>query len=239
MLSPMMTVFVLAVLWLIVVVPMLVRRNDEKRRERTVDGFGRAMRALGRSVPSASRAEVFVPRERPAAPAERAAPAARRDAPVSTRRPVPAAQEALMHPVDRSHMSAARAQMMARRRRSLTILAGGSALFFLLALVMGGAMWFLALPFLAGLGGYVYFLRTQAVRDRDRRVNRREHAVARRSTGYDATDTEQIARFEEAPATMVRIDDDDIELHNMDTIDLTGLYTEDATAEQTAQRRAS
>jgi hypothetical protein len=226
----MMTVFVLAVLWLIVVVPMLVRRNDEKRRERSVDGFGRAMRALGRSAPT-TRAEVFVPRERRAASARATA--------VPTRRPVPAAQEALMHPVDRSSMSEARAQMMARRRRSLSILVGGSAFFFLLALIMGGAMWFLALPFLAGLGGYVYFLRTQAVRDRDRRVTRREHAVAHRSTGYDATATGEIARFEEAPASMVRIDDDDLELHNMDTIDLTGLYTEDATAEETAQRRAS
>ncbi|HJQ42537.1 MAG TPA: hypothetical protein VJ831_05600 [Jatrophihabitantaceae bacterium] len=231
----MMTVFVLAVLWLIVVVPMLVRRNDEKRRERSVDGFGRAMRALGRRAQT-SRAEVFVPRERPAAAAaaERRA-SARTDVP--TRRPVPAAQEALMHPVDRSHMSAARAHMMARRRRSLSILGIGSAFFGFLALIFGGMLWFLALPFLAGLGGYVYFLRTQAVRDRDRRVNRREHAVARRSTGYDAT--EEIARFEEAPSSMVRIDDDDIELHNLDTIDLTGLYSEDASGEETAQRRAS
>ena len=142
-----------------------------------------------------------------------------------------------MHPVDRSHMSAARAQMMARRRRSLSILGVGSVFFGLLALFFGGMLWFLALPFLAGLAGYVYFLRTQAVRDQDRRANRREHAVARRTTGYDAT--EEIARFEDAPASMVRIDDDDIELHNLDTIDLTGLYSEDASAEQTAQRRAS
>ena len=36
----------------------------------------------------------------------------------------------------------------------------------------------------------------------------------------------------------MRIDDDDIELHNMDTIDLTGLYQE-SLAEASAQRRAS
>ena len=34
-----------------------------------------------------------------------------------------------------------------------------------------------------------------------------------------------------APESVVRIDDDDIELHSMDTIDLTGLYNEDATAD--------
>ena len=59
MLSPMMTVFVLAVLWLIVVVPMIVRRNDERKRDRSVAGFGRSMRALGRRAPG-PRAEVFV-----------------------------------------------------------------------------------------------------------------------------------------------------------------------------------
>ena len=36
----------------------------------------------------------------------------------------------------------------------------------------------------------------------------------------------------------MRIDDDDIELHNLDTIDLTGLYN-DELAEAAAQRRAS
>ncbi|MDT4975508.1 MAG: hypothetical protein QOG98_1266, partial [Pseudonocardiales bacterium] len=95
MLSPMMTVFILAVLWLIVVVPMVVRRNDERRRDRSVDGFGRAMRALEQRDPAAAhpgarRSDVFVPRERRAA-----TPA------TATRRPVPAAQEALMYPVDR------------------------------------------------------------------------------------------------------------------------------------------
>ena len=36
----------------------------------------------------------------------------------------------------------------------------------------------------------------------------------------------------------MRIDDDDIELHNMDTIDLTGLYN-GGLAEAATQRRAS
>jgi hypothetical protein len=224
----MMTVFVLAVLWLIVVVPMLLRRNDERRRERSVDGFGKLMRAMGRRPQdAASRPDVFVPRERRAAAAT-AAPA---------RRPVPAAQEALMYPVDRSEMSAARVQMMARRRRSLGILGAGTVIFGLLGAVMGGVMWLLAAPFILGLAGYTYFLRTQALRDRDRRSTRLERASSRQHVGYDAT--EELERFERVPESVVRIDDDDLELHNMDTIDLTGLYTEEGADEPATQRRAS
>jgi hypothetical protein len=223
----MMTVFVLAVLWLIVVVPMLVRRHDERRRERSVAGFGRMMRAMGRRPQdAASRPEVFVPRERRAAAT--AAPA---------RRPVPAAQEALMYPVDRSEMSAARAQMMTRRRRSLGILGIGSLVFGVAGVLLGGVMWLVAAPFLVGLAGYTLFLRSQALRDRDRRSTRLERASSRRRTGYDAT--EELERFEHAPESVVRIDDDDLELHNMDTIDLTGLYTEEAAEPNATQRRAS
>jgi len=225
-LSPFMTVLVLVVLWLIVVVPMVLRRSDERRRERSVDNFGRAMRALGRRSTAAgdTRAEVFVHRP-PATPL--AAP---------NRRPVPAAQEALMYPPDRSELSEARAQMLARRRRSLTILAAGSFLFGLLALVVGGAMWLLATPFLVGLAGYLWFLRSQALRDRSRRENRQSRAASRRPIGYDATAED--ARFDDAPDSVVRIDDDDVELMSMDTIDLTGLYQEDL-APAAAERRAS
>jgi hypothetical protein len=226
MLSPLMTVVVLTVLWLIVVVPMVVRRTDERRRERSVNGFGRAMRALGRNASTVgeSRAEVYVPRQNRA---KLAAPA---------RRPVPAAQEALMYPPDRSELSAARTQMLARRRRSLSVLVGGSALFGLLALIMGGVMWVLATPFLLGVVGYMWFLRNQAMRDRARRENRQVRAARRRPEGYDVT--EEVARVDEAPDSIVRIDDDDVELMSMDTIDLTGLYTEEL-APAAAQRRAS
>jgi membrane protein implicated in regulation of membrane protease activity len=226
MLSPFMTVVVLTVLWLIVVVPMVLRRNDERRRERSVDGFGRAMRALGRRpvVADDARSEVYVPRQHRA---QLAAPA---------RRPVPAAQEALMYPPDRSELSAARAEMLARRRRSLSILVGGSFLFGMLALIVGGAMWLLAAPFLIGAAGYLLFLRNQALRDRARREVRQARAHARRPAGYDAT--EEVGRFEQAPESVVRIDDDDVELMSMDTIDLTGLYNEEL-APAAAQRRAS
>ncbi len=63
MTSPMLTVVVLAVLWLIVVVPMIVRRNDDRARDRSVEGFGRAMRALTRRHVALSRPV----RSRPAA----------------------------------------------------------------------------------------------------------------------------------------------------------------------------
>jgi hypothetical protein len=194
MLSPFMTVVVLTVLWLIVVVPMVLRRSDERQNR---------------------------------ARAPLAAPA---------RRPVPAAQEALMYPPDRSELSAARAQMLARRRRSLGILVGGSALFGMLALIMGGVLWLLAAPFLLGVAGYVLFLRNQALRDRVRRENRQLRATSRRTSGYDAT--EDLSRFEQAPESIVRIDDDDVELMSMDTIDLTGLYNEDLEP-AASQRRAS
>jgi hypothetical protein len=144
-------------------------------------------------------------------------------------------EEALMYPVDRSDMSPARVQMMARRRRSLIILGLGSAVSFVLALVVGGPMWVPALLFIAGLGGYVYFLRSQVLRDQERRQARQVRAEARGSAGYDATE-----RLDEPmPESTVRIDDDDFALHNHDTVDLTGLYDEDAYAATEAQRRAS
>jgi len=234
-LSPMMTVAVLVVLWLIVVVPMVLRRSDERRRERTVDGFGRAMRALGRRPHSLRDADVFVPAEHRVL-AEPEPEVTLQPPSLPTRRPVPAAQESLMHPVDRAEMSEARTAMMRRRRRSLGILGAGSVVFTLAALVTGGLVWLLAALFLTGLSGYLLFLRSQAMRDRERRAIRLQRAVRSRPAGYEATAQEPAFA---APAdSVVRIDDDDIELHSMDTIDLTGVYSEDLTAD-TAARRAS
>lgn len=226
MLSPFMTVVVLVVLWLIVVVPMVLRRGDERRRERSVDGFGRAMRALGRraGTPGDVHADVYVPRQNRA---QLAAPECR---------PVPAAQEALMYPPDRSELSEARTRMLARRRRSLGTLIGGSVIFTLLAFLMGGLMWLVAVPFLLGFVGYVWFLRNQALNDRARRETRQLRAAARRPASYDVT--EEVGRFEAPAESVVRIDDDDVELMSMDTIDLTGLYNEDM-APASSQRRAS
>jgi hypothetical protein len=240
--SPFVTVGVLTVLWLIVVVPMVVRRNDELARDRSVRQFGRAMRALGRrsdvlahprrgedGTSSVAENDVFIAGGRP--PAD--------DPALAVRRPVPAVQEALMHPVDRSEMSAARAAMMARRRRSLTVLGVGSLVTTLFALVAGGLVWLFALMFLAGLGGYLMFLRSQALKDRERRADRRERFASAPVHGYDVS--EQPEHFVELDETVVRIDDDDIRLQTMDTIDLTGLYEElhDGLAEPLVERRAS
>ncbi len=248
MTSPMLTVLVLAVLWLIVVVPMIVQRNDDRARDRSVEGFGRAMRALTRrhvalSQPVRSRSDgAGAPRGRgvQVLRAETSVPGTRRlDLAPAVRRPVPAAEEALMHTVDRSDMSAARARMMARRRRSLTILSLGSVVTLVLAVVMGGSLWVPALLFVTGLGGYVYFLRGQAIRDRERRQARQLRAAGRRSheRDYDATDIAE--RMSVAADSAVRIDDDDVELHNLDTVDLTGLYDEQAGSGPVAERRAS
>ncbi len=231
--SPMMTVIILLVLWAIVVVPMVVRRNDEAKRERSIAEFGRGMRALGRRASARDDADVFVPRPSPEPESSGPAPAP------AGRRPVPAAQEALMYPPDRAELSEARTAMMARRRRSLAVLAGGSVLFGLLALLMGGAMWLLALPFLLGLGGYVWFLRSQALHDRARRANRQARAAERHHAGYDATEDYDEYAEPLSAGTVVRIDDDDLDLHSMDTIDLTGLYSEESELESMRQRRAS
>jgi hypothetical protein len=230
MLSPMMTVIVLAVLWLIVVVPMIFRRHDEGARERSVARFGRSMRALGRRAHAPREsAEVYVPSARPAQP-QRA---------VSTRRPVPAAEEALMYPVDHAEMSEARAAMMARRRRSLGMLGIGSVVLVPTAMITGGLMWLIAAPFAFGLAGYLLFLRSQAQRDRDRRYQRQQRASERRVRGRDVTAYAEPAMLApEQAESVVRIDDEDIELQNLDTVDLTGLYSEEL-AEPAAQRRAS
>ena len=83
-----------------------------------------------------------------------------------------------MYPVDRSEMSAARAQMMARRRRSLGILVGGTVLSGMLALRhRRPAVAARRAVRCSGCAGYVYFLRSQALHDRDRRER---SAAARR-----------------------------------------------------------
>jgi len=233
--TPILTVVVLAVLWLIVLVPMIVQRGDDRAQNRSVEGWGRAMsalsrqpaprstRQLGRADPAARttvlprvsgpRSELFVPGRRPAP---------RNVAPV-TRHPVPAAKEALMYPVDRSEMSPARRAMLDRRKHSLAVLIIGSLIAVGLALAFGGPVWVLAVGFLAGLGGYLVFLRRQVVQDRDRRAGRLARAASRESFGYDAT-AAPLGLVSPMLGADVSIDDDDLSLETMDTIDLTGLY---------------
>lgn len=247
MTSPMVTVIVLAVLWLVVVVPMVLQRKDERADERSVERFGRAMALLGsrgaltqsargrrvadpadpgdatmvlaRTAPSSP--EIFVSGEHQGESAARAQRAV--SASVASRRPVPVAKEALMHPVDRSEMSAARAQMLARRRRSLTVLGAGTALSLLLLVVRGGTLVTVAAAMFAlGLAGYLWFLRSQAQRDAARRASRLARAShSRLAESHDAFDAEYSAHYSD---TVVALDDDSVEFDHLDTVDLTGLY---------------
>jgi hypothetical protein len=236
MLSPMMTVVVLAVLWLIVVIPMLVKRKDDRAGERSVARFGGAMRALsaGRSLASLTRPARIDDETRPERSRAQASrtqvfvPGGSASVPSAARRPVPAAMEAVMYPdqVDKADMSEARQQMMARRRRSLTLLGAGAVLGLLWGVMAGGLLaWIVGVAFTAGLAGYLMFLRNQALRDRERRSARLERSGLTQHRSYDVT--ESIPRYVD-DENVVRIDDDDAQLHGMaDTVDLTGLYTDE------------
>jgi hypothetical protein len=196
MFSPMMTVVVLAVLWLIVVIPMIVKRNDDRAGERSAARFGSAMRALSvkrplptltRSVPQDDQddhrdtridthAQVFVPGN-----ASRAS---------AGRRPVPAAMEATMYPdrIAKADLSEARRQMMARRRRSLILLTAGTVLGLLWTVAAGGALAMtVGVVFTLSLAGYLLFLRNQALRDRERRESRLQRSGVQTGHGYDVT----------------------------------------------------
>jgi hypothetical protein len=242
--SPFVTVIVLTILWLVVVVPMIVRRGDEAARTRSLSRLRAGKRAIGPvSVATASvgpsplhggksaSIEAPVGGSRRTV-AESGADGSSRMLADAVRRPVLAAEEATMRSVQPPEMSAPREAMMRRRRRSLSILGVGSVITVLLAAVTGGASWLVAGAFVLGLVGYLYSLRKQALRDRDRRAARQLRAAHRPS---EVDDTRPA--FVRAPDSMVRIDDEDIELYAMDTVDLTGVY-DDGIEYAEEQRRA-
>ena len=77
--------------------------------------------------------------------------------------------------IAKADLSEARQQMMARRRRSLILLTAGTVIGLLWGIAAGGALaWTVGLVFLLSLGGYLSFLRNQALRDRDRRASRQQ-----------------------------------------------------------------
>jgi hypothetical protein len=242
--KPTLLVLTLLVLWLIVLVPMIFRRVDDGAQVRSVRRYGRSMRLLNRrhahttmamaaggSGFGRTRYDSVVDEVRYVTPRvqgprdELFVPGAGRRRVEVGGGPGPARGTVEGPMKDRSEMSDARREMMARRRRSLTILIAGSIISLLLALAVGGVLFALAATaFCLGLGGYVYFLRTQALRDRDRKAWR-EDRTPERIVHHHETVTED-EYFDEIPATMVRIDDDHIDLHNLDTIDLTGIAEE-------------
>jgi hypothetical protein len=242
MISPTMTVLVLAVLWLIVVIPMLVKHKDDRAGERSVARFGGAMRALSSRSPLAAQTRPAAAEDRARRPATHAqvfipGDPSRPQVPPAGRRPVPAAMEAVMYPdqIAKADMSDARRQMMVRRRRSLGILVAGMIIGLLWGLAAGGALaWTVGLLFLASLAGYLLFPRNQALHDRARQQHRQQRSGLATPRGYDAT--EQFPYRAEAE-TVVRIDDEHVDLRGVaDTVDLTGLYVEEQFDERSMRR---
>ena len=145
--STILMAFVLVVMWLVVLVPMFVRRHDERAETRSVDRFATAMRVLSRRSPGTGGV------------------AGRRR--YATTPPTSYADG--VSPV----RTAARGRMLRRRRRTLATLVVTTMLGTPLAMVGGGVLW--AVPSLAGtlLVGYVSWLRQQVRREvarRDRRA---------------------------------------------------------------------
>ncbi|MDQ1722359.1 MAG: hypothetical protein QOI26_2093 [Pseudonocardiales bacterium] len=242
MISPTMTVLVLAVLWLIVVIPMLVKHKDDRAGERSVARFGGAMRALSSRSPLAAHTRPAAAEDRVSRPANHAqvfipGGPSRPQVPPAGRRPVPAAMEAVMYPdqIAKADMSDARCQMMARRRRSLAVLTAGTIIGLLWGLAAGGMLaWTIGLLFLVSLGSYLLFLRNQALHDRARREQRQQRSGLAKPRGYNAS--EQFPYRADAD-TVVRIDDEDVELRGVaDTVDLTGLYVEEQFDERSMRR---
>ena len=125
---------------------------------------------------------------------------------------------------DRHETYAARRRMLARRRRALAVLVLGTLALLGLAILRGGMLWWSAAgAFTVALGAYLYFLRALAIRDQERRQTRRTRADLRPARSYDVT-AEPVRPIR--PETVVHIDDEDLALMQLDTVDLTGLYTE-------------
>lgn len=227
MTEPMVTVAVLAVLWLIVVVPMIVQGRDARAGTRSAARFRTTMGVLSRRT--------VIDRAAPHHNDD-AAPALSVSGAVN-RRPVPASKESTMYEPDRFDMSQARRTMMTRRRRSLVVLVVGAVLAALVGLLTGSVVaWLLTALFVLALGGYLLSLQSQAKNDKARREQRLHHAPVTAGQDYEATAAPE--RFSARPDAVVHIDADDVALDHFDTIDLTGLYT-DADVREHDLRRAS
>jgi hypothetical protein len=143
--STILMAIVLVIMWLVVLVPMFVRRGDDRAEVRSMDRFATAMRVLSRRSPSSGVAG----RRR-----------------YATAAPTPYADGA--SPV----RTAARERMLRRRRRTLAVLATTAVLAAPAALAISSWLWFAQLPATLLLAGYVGWLRAQVRREHDRRVRR-------------------------------------------------------------------
>lgn len=152
--STILTVIVLVVMWIVVLVPMFTRQRDDAS-ESTVERFSSAMRTLGR---------------RP----ETTADVTETDEDIEENLEEDVVEDEEFEqdePVVRP-MPAARAQMLARRRRTLGTLVSLTLITVLLALGWRSQLWLLNGVFDVLLVGYLWWLRQEARREQQRRARR-------------------------------------------------------------------
>jgi len=137
---------VLVVMWLVVLVPMFVRRGDERAETRSMDRFATAMRVLSRRSPGTGGV------------------AGRR--PYATAAPTPYADGASPARV------AARAEMLRRRRRTLGVLAATVLVALPGSVLVTGWLWLVEAGGVLLLASYIGWLRQQVRREQERRARR-------------------------------------------------------------------
>ena len=170
--STILTVIVLVVMWVVVLVPMFARRNEESLE--TAGGrLGGAVRILARRnkpAPHVSHAddteiEDAVPDETEDIEALEAEEVSEVDDPAVVERPMPSS----------------RAQMLARRRRTLGTIVMLAVMTALLAAGWRPRIWLVQVALDVLLVGYLWWLRQEVRRERQRRARRarRREPVAR------------------------------------------------------------
>jgi hypothetical protein len=229
--STILMAIVLVIMWLVVLVPMFVRRGEDRAELRSMDRFATAMRVLSRRAPSAGG--------------------------VAGRRRYATAPPASYADGTSPVRTAARERMLRRRRRTLAVLAGIAVLAAPAALALSPWLWLAQVPATLMLAGYVGWLRAQVRREYEWRTRRAAlfgeaagaasgpapHAVRRSGRGrvaaaVAAEDAAEVAdrswrpvpvptpTYVTAPVarrhatTTVDLDDDDLTFADLDAPDL-------------------
>ncbi|MGI9092215.1 MAG: hypothetical protein ACR2FF_01940 [Mycobacteriales bacterium] len=180
--STILTAIVLAVMWVVVLVPMLMRRREDTAETRSVERFSSAMRVLARRQPvglddaaddvvspdAASDVAVTAARTRPwSAALPGAAPA------TASARAASATPRPLAEPVAAERpMFDSRVVMMRRRRRTLGTLTALALAFVGTALLWRPVAWIAQGGGDLALLGYLWWLRAEAKREHMRRERR-------------------------------------------------------------------
>jgi len=142
------TVIVIAVLWLVVLVPMFSQRRREQDASQSAERFSSAMRVLARrKTPALAEGDLDY--------------AADSDDPAMIDRPMPSA----------------RAEMLARRRRTLSTVTMLAAVALVLAIGWRPVAWIPQIACDVLLSGYLWWLRAEAKRERVRRRRRRQRSA--------------------------------------------------------------